>query len=101
MHVLSLISSEIITYKFGKLQILKCFPLNLKPFSLKPCFKVIGSDIHTSVNDNRDDFRFPIINFPWLSGDVPIPIVWYLHFAVCYRKNVDLLDVVLEFGLPF
>ena len=32
--------------------------------------KVIGNDIHTSVNDKRDDFGFPIVNFPWLSGDV-------------------------------
>ena len=33
--------------------------------------KVFGSDIHTSVYDKRDDFGFPIVNFPWLSGDVP------------------------------
>ena len=33
--------------------------------------KVIGSHIHTSVYDKRDDFGFPIVNFPWLSGDVP------------------------------
>ena len=32
--------------------------------------KVIGSDVHTSVYDKRDDFGFPIISFPWLSGDV-------------------------------
>ena len=25
--------------------------------------KVIGSDIHTSVYDKRDDFGFPIVNF--------------------------------------
>ena len=25
--------------------------------------KVIGSDIHNSVYDKRDDFRFPIVNF--------------------------------------
>ena len=31
----------------------------------------IGSDIHTSVYDKRDNFGFPIVNFPWLSGDVP------------------------------
>ena len=30
--------------------------------------KVIGSDVHTSV---CEDFGFPIVNFPWLSGDVP------------------------------
>ena len=33
--------------------------------------KVIGNDIYTSVYDKRNDFRFPIVNFPWLSGDVP------------------------------
>ena len=33
--------------------------------------KVIGSDIHISVYDKRDDFGFPIVNFLWLSGDVP------------------------------
>ena len=33
--------------------------------------KVIGNDVHTCVYDKRDDFGFPIVNFPWLSGDVP------------------------------
>ena len=28
--------------------------------------KVIGSDIHTSVYDNRDDFGFPIVNLALL-----------------------------------
>ena len=39
--------------------------------------KVIGSDVHTSVYNKRNDFGFPIVNFPWLSGDVPRPFtVW-------------------------
>ena len=33
--------------------------------------KVIGSYIHTSVYDKRADFGFPIVNYQWLSGDVP------------------------------
>ena len=33
--------------------------------------KVIGSDVHTSVYDKRDDFGFPSFNSPWLSCDVP------------------------------
>ena len=33
--------------------------------------KVVGSDVHTSVYDKRDDFGFPNVNFPWFSGDVP------------------------------
>ena len=28
--------------------------------------KVVGSDVHTSVYDKRDDFGFPIVNFPGL-----------------------------------
>ena len=26
--------------------------------------KVFGNNIHTSVYDKRDDFRFPVVNFP-------------------------------------
>ena len=37
----------------------------------KPYMKVNGSDVHTSVYDKRDDFGYPIVNFPWLSGDLP------------------------------
>ena len=33
--------------------------------------KVIGSEVHTNIYDKRDDFGFPIVNFPWFSGDVP------------------------------
>ena len=47
---------------------------------------LIGSNIHTSVYDKRDDFEFPITNSPWLSGDVPrLPsygIIRYIHLAL-------------------
>ena len=33
--------------------------------------KVICSDVHTGVFDKRDDFGFPIFNFPLMSGDAP------------------------------
>ena len=33
--------------------------------------KVIGNNIHTSVYDKCDDFGFPLVNFSWLSFDVP------------------------------
>ena len=58
--------------------------------------KVIGSDIHTSVYDKRNDFRFPIVNFPWLSGDVPrlpsygIYISQLVRFARCCTSVLDL-----------
>ena len=57
--------------------------------------KVIGSDIHTSDYDKRDDFGFPIVNFPWLSGDVPrlpsygIYISQLVRFARCCTSVLD------------
>ena len=55
--------------------------------------KVVGSNIHTSVYDKRDDFGFPIVNFPWLSGDVPrLP-----SYGIYISQLVRLLDVVLAF----
>ena len=33
--------------------------------------KVIGSDVHTSVYDERDDFGSSTVNYPRLSGNVP------------------------------
>ena len=57
--------------------------------------KVIGSNIHTSVYDKRDDFGFPIVNFPLLSGDVPrlpsygIYISQLVRFARCCTSVLD------------
>ena len=64
-------------------------------FFLDLNIKVIGNDIHTSVYDKRDDFGFPIINFPWLSGYVPrlpsygIYILQLVRFARCCSKVFD------------
>ena len=57
--------------------------------------KVIGSNIHTNVYDKRDDFGFPKVNFPWLSGDVPrlpsygIYISQLVRFARCWTSVLD------------
>ena len=57
--------------------------------------KVIGNNIHTSVYDKRDHFGFPIVNFPWLSGDVPrlqsygIYILLLVRFARCCTSVFD------------
>ena len=54
--------------------------------------KIIGSDVHTSIYDKRDDFGFPIVNFPWLSGDVPrlssygVYISQLVRFARCCTR---------------
>ena len=64
--------------------------------------KVIGSDIHTSVYDKRDDFGFPIVNFPWLSGDVPklpsygIYILQLVRFAICCTGCPIIYDTITK-----
>ena len=64
--------------------------------------KVIGSEIHTSVYDKRDDFGFPIVNFPWLSGDVPrlpsygIYISQLARFARCCTSVLDFHSINLQ-----
>ena len=76
--------------------------------------KVIGSNIHTSVYDKRDDFGFPIVNFPWLSGDVPrlpsygIYISQLVRFARCcisdfdfYSKNLQITSKLLTQGYRY
>ena len=51
--------------------------------------KVIGNNVY----DKRDDFGFPIVNFPWLNGDVPrlpkygIYISQLVRFARCGRQG--------------
>ena len=57
--------------------------------------KVIGNNIYTSVYDKRVDFGFPIVNFFWLSGDVPrlpsygIYISQFIQFARCCTSVLD------------
>ena len=47
---------------------------------------------HTSFYDKHDDFGFPIVNFPWSSGDVPSLPSYVLHisqlvrFAMCFTS---------------
>ena len=76
--------------------------------------KVISSDIHTSVYDKRDDFGFHIVNFPWLSGDVPrlpsygIYISQLVRFARCctgvldfHSKNLQITSKLLTQGYRY
>ena len=47
------------------------YPSVLSHFCLDINIKCTGNNIHTNVHDKHDDFRFPKVNFPWLSGEVP------------------------------
>ena len=57
--------------------------------------KVMGSDVHTSVYDKRDDFGFPIVNFPWLSGDVHR----LQSYVFTFLSWLDFLGVALAFRI--
>ena len=56
---------------------------------------MVDDDIHTSVYYKRDDFGFPIVNFHWLSGDVPrlppygIYISQLIRFARCCTSVLE------------
>ena len=76
--------------------------------------KVIGGDVHTSVYDKLDDFGFPIVNSPWLSGDVPrlpsygIYISQLVRFARCctsildfHSKNLQITSKLLTHGYKY
>ena len=51
--------------------------------------RVIDDRIHTSIYDKRDDFGFPIVNYPWLDGDVPrLPSYGiYISQLVCFARG--------------
>ena len=78
--------------------------------------KVVGNNIHTSVYDKRDDFRLPIVNFPWLSGNVPrlpsyctyVYISQLVRFARCctsvfdfHSKNLQVNSKLLTQGYRY
>ena len=76
--------------------------------------KVLGSYVHTSVYDKRDDLGFPIVYFPFLSGDVPrlpsygIYISQLVKFAKCctsvwdFRsKNLQITSKLLTQGYRY
>ena len=72
---------------------------------------MIDDDIYTSAYDKRDDFGFPIVNFPWLSGNVPrlpsygIYISQLIRFDRCctsvfdfHSKNLQITSKLLSQG---
>ena len=76
--------------------------------------KVIGGDVHTSVYDKRDDFGFPIVDLPRLSGDVPrlpsygVYISQLVRFARCCTsvsdfnsKNLQITSKLLTQGYRY
>ena len=76
--------------------------------------KVIGSDVHTSVYDKRNDFGFPIVSFALLSGDVPRLLSYGVYISQLVRlarcctsvsdfnsKNIQLTSKLLTQGYRY
>ena len=76
--------------------------------------KIENNRIHTKIYDKRDDFGFPIVNFPWLDGDVPrapsygIYISQLVRFArACsevkdfHSRNIQLTEKLLSQGYRY
>ena len=78
-----------------ELRLNKAITSDKETFFLDLDIKVVGSDVHTSVYDKRDDFGFPIVNFPWFSGDVPrlpsyvVYISQLVRFSRCCTRVSD------------
>ena len=87
----------------------KTYMCNLKAWSINRewVFLILGNDVHTSVYDKRDDFGFPIVNFPWLSGDVPrlpsygVYISQLVRYARCYTSVSDFNSKYLQITSKF
>ena len=76
--------------------------------------KVIGLNIHTSVYDKHNGFGFPMVNYPWLSADVPklpsygIYMSQLVRFARCctsvfdfHSKNLQITSKLFTQGYSY
>ena len=41
-----------------------------------------NNQLYTKLYDKRDDFDFHIVNFPFLSSNIPSSPIWCLYFPV-------------------
>ena len=52
--------------------------------------------INTTLYDKRDDFDFPIVNFPFLSGNTPEALVYGVYISQLIRYS-RACDIYLDF----
>ena len=78
-----------------ELQLNKANTSDLETSFLDLNINVMGSNIHTSVYDKRDDFGFPTVNSP---GWVEMFLDSH-HTVFTFRSEFGLLDVVLAFWI--
>ena len=54
---------------------------------------VLNGKLHTKIYDERDDFSFPIVNFPFLDGDVPLAPSYGVYISQLVRYARVCCDV--------
>ena len=68
-------------------------------------YSIIDSEgwLRTKLYDKRDDFNFPIVNFPFICSYIPAApaygvytyISQFIRYSRAYRSHYDFLDIVL------
>ena len=48
-------------------------------------FKICNGKVDTKIYDKRDDFSFPIVNYPFLDGDVPLAPSYGVYISQLVR----------------
>ena len=57
--------------------------------------------VSTKIDDNRDDFNFEIVNFPFLDGDVPRSPSYgvYILQLICFARVCSNIDEATKTSL--
>ena len=55
---------------------------------------ISNGKLHTKIYDKRDDFSFPIVNFPFLDGDVPLAPSYGVYISQLVRFARVCSDVI-------
>ena len=55
---------------------------------------ISNGKLHTRIYDKRDDFSFPIVNFPFLDGDVPLAPSYGVYVSQLVRFACVCSDVI-------
>lgn len=50
-----------------------------------PILNIVDETLQTKIYDKRDDFSFPIVNFPFLEGDVPLAPSYGVYISQLVR----------------
>ena len=48
---------------------------------------IINGKFNTKIYDKRDDFLFPIVNYPFLDGDIPLSPSYCVYISTCSIRS--------------